>query len=140
MQNSSRARIFLILLISFPFLVFSQQYIEASGQTKSFDLKAGAKAGWDNTASGIRLAPGATGFRSFISITKQFQRNLAIEGAIPAGSSCALYSLNGHLCARLVLTPNNTFILPNNLNAGYYIARIKTPSSVLSSITFLATR
>jgi hypothetical protein len=138
MRNSLPTRALIIFLISFSFQVFSQQYIEASGQTKSFDLKAGAKAGWDNTVSGIRLAPGTSSFRPFIAFINQ--RNMIIEGAIPAGSSCMLYSLSGQLCARLALTPNNTFILPYNLNSSYYIARIKTSSSVLSTITFLAAR
>jgi hypothetical protein len=133
-------RVFFLLLIAFPLLVYSQQYVEVSGQTETFDLTAGATAGWDNSASGIRPVPGTAGFRPFAGIVRQFQQTLVIEGTVPPGARCMLYSLNGHLCARLVPGQDNTIVLPRNLGAGYYLARIETPSSVLSTFAFLATR
>jgi hypothetical protein len=46
-------RFFLVLLV-FPFVLFAQPCIVASGQTVAFTLSAGAKASWNNPIVGIR--------------------------------------------------------------------------------------
>jgi hypothetical protein len=129
-----------ILLICLSFSLFAQEYTEASGQTVAFNLKAGATAAWDKAASGIIRAIPNT--RASISIKHQMNGNryLTIAGNIPAGSRCTIYSLNGQIRLTQSLSARNEILLTGRIQAGYYIARIESGSSILSTVHFLEAR
>ena len=131
-----------ILLVCLSISLSAQEYTEASGQTQAFDLKAGATVAWDKAASGIIRTIRIPHARAFISIKHQANGNryLIITGDIPADSRCIIYSLNGQIRLTKTLWARNEILLTGNIQAGYYIARIESGSSILSTIHFLETR
>jgi hypothetical protein len=52
-QGNSMKVCAMVLCLLIPGCLYAQQYIEASGQTVAFDLKAGARAAWNNQGSGV---------------------------------------------------------------------------------------
>ena len=131
-----------LLLMCLSISLAAQEYTEASGQTQAFDLKAGATAAWDKAASGIIRTISIPQARALISIKRQANGNryLMITGNIPSNSRCIIYSLNGQIRLTKTLSARNEILLSGNIQAGYYIARIQSGSSILSTIHFLETR
>jgi hypothetical protein len=124
-----------------PCSLLAQEYVEASGQTNVFDLKAGAKAGWNTSGSGILYTQKIDNIRIMnirlnadrksISITTSGARNLSFD----------LFSVNG---TRIIRTPvagqSPMVLLKSPLLPGYYLARMKSNGLTIHTTTFFVSR
>jgi hypothetical protein len=123
-------------------MLHAQQYVEVSGQTKPFDLKAGAKAAWDNSSAAIRKPADAAIQKPFSIICPRIGeiQRFIVSGRALAGSFLCIYSVRGGLVERASLTQSNTFTLSEKLRKGYYAARIENETKTFYGTHFLITR
>jgi hypothetical protein len=135
-------RIGFLLTVITPLILYAQQYVEVSGQTQSFDLKAGAKAAWNNSSAAIHRPADAANQKPFSLVCPKIgeTRRFVVNGQAIAGSHLCIYSVRGELVSRTSLTQNNTFILSEKLKNGYYAARIDNEARASYGTHFLMTR
>jgi hypothetical protein len=113
----------LILSCLFPVLAFAQITLQASGQTTSFALKAGAKAGWNNLVAPIGhsvQAQGSNSFRISMAGNRLFIRTGA-KGMI------RLVDGRGRTAATLAVEQDGFSAAPSGLAIGIYAAWFDAP-------------
>jgi hypothetical protein len=133
-----------ILLLCIQMMVFAQEYVESSGQTMPFDLKAGAKAAWDKTVSGVRTSPGIHSKTSAFRLTCLVDMEKLIfvaTGNNPAQeASLSIYRLDGVLVDRASSSTANMFTFDKCLSNGYYWVRLESNGKSLALTRMLLAR
>ena len=120
--------------------VSAQNYVEASGQTNVFTLKAGAKAGW----TGVLMVQRAVGRTLPITLTAA-RSNGAVSFNIsgqkpPTGATLAVYAVNGELLERATQSLDGSFHLNRTFADGFYTVRLEKAGQTIVSTNFLAAR
>jgi hypothetical protein len=126
----------------FPLVVFGQEYVEASGQTVVFDLKAGAKAGWNNTVS-VFMSQRANATAPRIAFTMDNLGRLSFSlGNNPAAKNITLTICNaaGAVIEKSPLSNQKFLVLGRIFTNGYYIARIDADGKTITNTSFVVAR
>ena len=119
----------------------SATYYEASGQTNAFTLTAGAKAGWNSSASPIistqKMSKGMFGISSIAASGGALR--IAFSGKLPANALVSVYNLRG---ARVASAPVSgaSLVVGNALSNGAYAVRVVANGMILSSSRFTMVR
>ena len=128
------------LVLTFSGTIAAQEYVEASGQTAVFTLKAGAKAPW----SGILMMQRSA--HSSLPISLSASRNGAtisfsvIGQKAPSAATIAIYAVNGSLLERVSQSNDGFFHLSRSFADGFYTVRLEKAGQTIVSTNFLATR
>jgi hypothetical protein len=131
-----------VFVCLFPLAVFGQEYVEASGQTVVFELKAGAKAGWNNTV-GIFMSQRANAMAPCINFTMDILGRLSFSlGNYPAAKNIILTVCNaaGAVIEKSPLADQKPLMLGRILSNGYYIARIDADGKTITNTSFVVAR
>jgi hypothetical protein len=135
-------RFFLVLLV-FPFVLFAQPCIVASGQTVAFTLSAGAKASWNNPITGIRqgrsVSKNGTSFSVYqLSNGAIVFKTSGAKNDVPLNIS--LFSLEGRKISSIATNGRTTGEIVKKLVPGIYLARYEAKGIILKTILFSAGR
>jgi hypothetical protein len=131
----------LIISAVVPISVWAQEYVEASGQTNVFDLKAGAKAGWNTSGSGILYTQKIDKIRMLTIRLNADRKAISITNSGAANSSFELFSVNGTRLVRAMVAGQSPMVLLKSpLLPGYYLARMKSNGLTIHTSTFFVSR
>ena len=117
-----------IMFCLLPFIVYAQNYFEASGKTVAFTLKAGAKSGWNNTTAIEKT--------SVISLAKIF--SIASTGSelfvhTELKGVLRVFNVRGCLAATITIEHSGFIRLSNSLPNGVYVGRFESPGITTST-------
>jgi hypothetical protein len=137
-------RLAILCALFLQMLASAQEYVEASGQTVIFDLKAGAKAAWDKNASPVQRPQFTKAKQRVFSISGLIDNNQItcnISGPLPVtGAAISIYRLDGMLVDRISLTSAHTIILKKQISNGYYWLRLELNKKSLAVTRLLVAR
>jgi hypothetical protein len=131
----------LIILLSLPVVIVAQEYIEASGQTVVFELKAGAKAGWNTTGVFLQRHNGSRAI-SINRITDNHGRLSFVIAGAPSAKNIILTVFNamGSTVEKVSMPAGKILPLSAVLANGYYTARIESAGRIMMNTSFVVAR
>ena len=133
-----------LVFLCISFMLYAQPCIDASGQTKAFNLAPGAKAAWNNTISGISHQPlHESKNQSGISVCKIIAGNNTFNlPTIKTGSivNISIFSIAGKKMGVVTTTGQNSGELKRTLPQGIYLARIEVKGEWIISSRFVVGR
>jgi len=116
----------LILFCMLPVALFAANYFSASGQTASFTLTAGAKAGWNSTAA-VEKSPSLV-LPSTLKISSTGSGLFVQTGA---KGVLKIYDVRGSLATSLSIDHDGFTALPRGLANGVYVARFESLNKIV---------
>jgi hypothetical protein len=141
--DSDMKAVLLFLITLIPCAVFAQDYIEASGQTVAFELKAGSTAAWNSGGSSVLYSQPVKSNQSILVRMQADRKTISVTNVASSQSHPVfeLFSVNGCRLARASLSSGSQSLsLKTSLTPGYYLARVKQNGTTIHTTTFFVAR
>ena len=126
----------LLFLCLIPAALWSQQYYQASGQTRVFTLTAGAKAGPSAVLPGSRIARAV---QPHMLVNTQNGVHISILGVQGKGR-ISIYNLVGKRVQSAEIFSASSFALRSDLSDGVYLARLEVNGQLAQTTRFWKVR